>query len=108
MAEWKPVCFEGWDNSWSDAVCKQLGFAEAQLTQFNIENNMLDSQFWLRDPSMGQKKQPIQAAVLSSAEEVCSSKAKVELSCESFGKSPLKTLIISNYVILRMWSMGYW
>ena len=71
-------------------MCRQLGFAEAQLTQFNIENNMPDSQFWLRDPSMGLKKRPIQAAMLSSAEEVCSSKSKVELSCKSFGRSSFK------------------
>ena len=73
----------------SDGACRQLGYAEEELTQFNVDSDMLDSQFWVRDTAVPYIKHPIQAAELPSLNGKCSSKAKVDLSCKSFGRGTI-------------------
>ena len=87
----------------SDGACRQLGYAEEELTQFNVDSDMLDSQFWVRDTDLPYNKHPIQATELPSAK--CSSKAKVDLSCKSFGRGTVEVFIYYGSLICRMWKM---
>ena len=108
LSKWKPVCFESWDNSWSDGACRQLGFAEEEFTQFNVDTDIDDSMFWFRNSSVAFKKQPIQDVKSFLMDEKCPSQAKVDLNCKTFGR-----LTNTNYMNLlkslsnnRMWKLG--
>jgi hypothetical protein len=89
----------------SDGACRQLGYAEEELTQFNVDSDMLDSQFWVRDTAVPYNKDPIQATTLPFSNAKCSSKAKVDLSCKSFGRGTIEVFIHYGSLICRMWKM---
>ena len=83
--QWRPVCSDSWNSSWSEQACRQLGMAGDKETGATVDMGIGDQEFWYKDETMPLGTHPIQFS-----EKIgnmhCQSRAKVEVKCEHFGK----------------------
>ena len=79
---WHPICSDGWDNSWSDLVCSQLGYSG------QIGTVMMDAKeevSWQKKVGVPLTPEPLPLFKDQEGKK-CLSRENVAIECEQFGK----------------------
>jgi hypothetical protein len=87
---WKPICATGWNETWSDLACNQLGFNgdnETDYPEKPVQTGEKPAQtgfFSLNSTVLPETVLFVQSAAANVAEDSCDS--SVNLKCQQFGK----------------------
>ncbi|PSN42124.1 hypothetical protein C0J52_19796, partial [Blattella germanica] len=101
-SDWRPVCGDNWDSSWSDVACQNLGYSKAVFTENPPMNDDVHDFYSLKpDATTGSH---LSTALQKSANEsTCTSGTEVEISCQEFSMD--KTLTPDSWVAFGGGSM---
>ena len=83
---WHPICSDGWDESWSDLVCSQLGYAGQEDTRATLDTSVDSLKFWHKKTGVSITPEPVQLFEDKNKGKECKSREKINLECQQFGR----------------------
>ena len=100
---WHPVCGDGWDVSWSDVACQNLGYSKATFTEYPSVGDSVGEYYSLRPgialPLVEATSRLSSALRRSDNESACTSGTVVEVACQEFSKFIKPATFVPTYNI---------